>query len=204
MKQGEDVQQSLREQKLCVGVRWTEEDRTGKSWLYLILISCRHKAGVPSAVRARHWLPSLPVTAFIYSTQVTNKWQGHTHHHHTHRAHVPNSKGGGGGAAPRLIQKCEHVWPLLWWMSLSLGNVRDVSRWLGRTRTLQMVRNKPNHPLWWFCKWHVQNSTSGLLLPNYFSIYSYRKLTFLYFFRVSCYLWSCEYYRWRHSRLKLP
>lgn len=104
-------------------------DGTGKSWLYLILISCRHKAGVPSAVRARHWLPSLPVTAFIYSTQVRNKWQGHTHHHHTHRAHVPNSEGGGGGAAPRLIQKCEHVWPLLWCMSLSLGNVRDVSRW---------------------------------------------------------------------------
>lgn len=32
-----------------------------------------------------------------------------------------------------------------------------------QTRTLQMVKNKPNNPLWWFCKWHVQNSTSGLL-----------------------------------------
>lgn len=144
MKQDEDIQHSLIEQKLCVGVKWTEEDRTsgtgqGQSWLYLILISCRHKAGVPSAVRARHWLPSLPVTAFIYSTQVTNKWQGHTHHHHTHRAHVPNSKGGGGGSSSKVNTEV--------WACLASALMNEPQPWKCARRQ-QTVRARPGR-----CRW---------------------------------------------------
>lgn len=55
----------------------------------LILISKGDKATMPSAVKALHWLPSLPVTGFIYSmagiaTLTSDKGSKYMHtHSHT-------------------------------------------------------------------------------------------------------------------------
>ena len=74
-------------------------------WPDLILISLGDKATVPSAVRALRWLPSLPVTSFIYSMAITaavtsDKSSKHTHIHLNSRAHMlhtnANFQGGKG------------------------------------------------------------------------------------------------------------
>lgn len=60
----------------------------------LILISKGDKATMPSAVKALHWLPSLPVTGFIYSmagiaTLTSDKGSKYIHvHTKTHIQHT--------------------------------------------------------------------------------------------------------------------
>lgn len=69
--------------------------------LDLIFISNGDKATMPSAVKALHWLPSLPVTGFIYSmagitTVTSDKHSKYTHmlvHTHTQADHLCQRSG---------------------------------------------------------------------------------------------------------------